>query len=86
MPIMDGFKSCRLIYNNLNGVQIPESGFDSNQNRGLRVSRTLIYCLTADLLPLVQEKIQKFPFDTVISSMSVSETQKILVEIKKAKF
>ena len=53
MPIMNGFEACNLIYNHLNEIGIPimSNSTPLTDKLSLRVSKTLIYCLTSDLSP-----------------------------------
>jgi len=72
MPIMDGFEACNKIYSHLNdlGINIGNSDIPKEEKLSLRVSKTLIYCLTCDYSKQVSEKIAEHPFDGKIFGLS----------------
>lgn len=80
---MNGLEACNLIYNYLNGIGIRLSNSNvSLQDRlNLRVSKTLIYCLTSDFSPQVMNQIADYPFKRKINQITNEEGQKILKEI-----
>ena len=82
---MDGYEACLLIYNYLNEIEISlHNALLSLQDRlRLRVSSTLLYCLTGDCSPETKQNIAKYPFDGRIETMGVKETQNLLDEILK---
>ena len=67
MPVMDGYEACKLIFNYLTrqfqGVQ---SISDSDDITLLKMTKTLIYCLSGDYSEEMVENVKKFPFNGIL--------------------
>ena len=67
MPVMDGYEACKLIFKYLTrqfqGVQ---SISDSDDITLLKMTKTLIYCLSGDYSEEMVENVKKFPFHGIL--------------------
>ncbi len=71
MPIIDGYEASINIYNYLNeSHNVLHSEKPVNRHWSIRHSRTLIFCLTADISIETERAVRSHPFDGMLSSLN----------------
>lgn len=84
MPIMDGLEACVHIYKYLNesGNALPIDQPIGYRHWSMRRSKTLLFCLSADISSARRNIVWAHPFDNSFSSLEPGEMHKIFDELK----
>ena len=83
MPIMDGFEACDRINNLLNREELNLPDELLILPRDTVKSRTLLFCLSADVSHETSQMIALHPFDGTLTSLNPEELQKLKSLIAK---
>ena len=70
MPVMDGYEACDRINDLLNGSENMLPAQQLVCPRSQRKSRTLLFCLSADVSDETYQMIKLHPFDEVLESLA----------------